>query len=111
MKQTKVAEAYLFTVEADRRDRVEVLVEFEPVQGRSLAGRVKAQHDDMQGALARGQGVEQGRVLPHVGAHASVGAQHVCRQASRVIDRFINVFVTSRINTRRHLNGSERSSS
>lgn len=60
-----------FTVEANSGDGVEVLVEFEAVERRGLAGGVEPQHDDVQRALCSGQRVEQARVLAHVSTHTS----------------------------------------
>lgn len=63
------------TIEADRGDGVEVLVELEAVERGGLAGGVEAEHDDVQRALCGGQRVEQARVLAHVGTHSASGGQ------------------------------------
>jgi hypothetical protein len=43
--------AYLFTVESNGRHSVDVLLELEPVESGGFAGRVEAQHDDVDGAM------------------------------------------------------------
>ena len=43
--------AYLFTVESNGRHGVDVLLELEAVESGGFAGRVEAQHDDVDGAM------------------------------------------------------------
>lgn len=39
--------AHLFTIEADRGHRIQVLVELQPIESRCFAGRVKAEHHNV----------------------------------------------------------------
>ena len=57
-----VAQLDLLGVEADRRDRVDELVEFESVQDGGLPGRVQPQHHDVQGL----EGRDVGEAVAHV---------------------------------------------
>lgn len=65
--------AYLFTVESNGRHSVDVLLELESVESGGFAGRVEAQHDDVDGAMGGdGQGLQKGRrCLAEASAHAT----------------------------------------
>jgi hypothetical protein len=65
--------AYLFTVESDGRHGVDVLLELESVESGGFAGRVEAQHDDVDGAMGGDwQGLQKGRrCLAEASAHAT----------------------------------------
>lgn len=66
---------YLFTVEAYRGNCVEVLVELEPIEGCGLAGRVQAEHHNMERGARRRQSVQQRAGLSHVGTHPVQASQ------------------------------------
>lgn len=68
-----ICAAYLFTVESNGRHGVDVLLELESVESGGFAGRVEAQHDDVDGAMGGDwQGLQKGRrCLAEASAHAT----------------------------------------
>lgn len=67
--------AHFLAIEANRRHRIQILIELQPVQSGRFARRVQAQHDNVQCALRRWQRVEYvAAVFAHCGAHGDCGS-------------------------------------